>query len=68
MSDSSTTLILRRRIRHWKTTAAGVATILAPVLAILFPEAAVKIMLVSSALTGAGLMAAADATTVQPPK
>lgn len=57
-----TTELIRKRIRHTKTTLAGIATILGPIAATLWPEHAGKIMLATSALTGAGLIAAADAS------
>ncbi len=58
---SETTEIIHRRIRHWKTTAAGVAAIVAPIAASIWPEHAIKILSAASALSGAGLLAAADA-------
>lgn len=65
MPEPSTTEIIRRRIRHTKTTLAGLATILGPIAATVWPEHAGKIMLATSALTGAGLIAAADASQVK---
>lgn len=56
-----TTTIIRKRIRHWKTTVAGVACFLAPVAAIIWPEYAAKINSVAMLLAGAGFIAAADA-------
>lgn len=61
-----TTQILHRRIRHWKTTIAGIATIVAPVLVILFPDYAAKITLIGSACTGWGLISAPDASNLKP--
>lgn len=59
-----TTRIIKRRIRHIKTTVAGIATILGPILAAFFPEYAGKILIATSTLTGAGLLAAADGSHV----
>lgn len=61
MNESSTTEIIRRRVRHWKTTIAGIATILGPILIAFFPEHAQAISMSASSLTGIGLIAAADA-------
>lgn len=56
-----TTQILRR-VRHWKTTLAGIASIVCPVVALFCPpEYSVKILAASSMLAGSGLIAAADA-------
>lgn len=56
-----TTQILRR-VRHWKTTLAGVASIVAPIAALFAPpEYQVKILAAASILSGSGLIAAADA-------
>ncbi len=57
-----TTEIIQKRIRHWKTTLAGVAGIVCPILALVFPEFAVKILTVGCALNSVGNIAAADAT------
>ncbi len=58
----NTTEIIQRRIRHWKTTAAGIACIVAPLVAIFCPpEIAVKVLAAASALAGTGLVVAADA-------
>lgn len=62
MNAGSTTLLIRRRIRHWKTTLAGLATIATPILVILFPEQAAKITLIGSTFTGWGLISASDAS------
>jgi len=56
----STTLLIRRRLHHWRTTVAGIVTILAPVALILWPEHAVKITAAAFAFCGGGLTAAAD--------
>lgn len=56
-----TTEILRR-VRHWKTTLAGIATMIAPVAALFAPpEYQVKILAAASLLSGLGHIAAADA-------
>lgn len=62
MDSDSTTQIIQRRIRHVKTTAAGIATMVCP-LAALFapPEWAAKLNSVALVLCGSGLLAAADA-------
>ena len=60
-----TTEIIRRRIRHWKTTVAGIATIASPVLVSIWPEHASTITAACAGLTGAGLIAAADASTIR---
>jgi hypothetical protein len=62
----STTQIYRRKVRHWKTTAAGLATIAGPILIIFLPDYSTQISLAVSTLTGAGLMAAADADKAAP--
>jgi hypothetical protein len=59
--QESTTQFIRRRIRHWKTTAAGIAIILCPIVTILWPEFADKVVAIQSLLTGGALIAAADA-------
>jgi len=66
MPESSTTEFIRRRIYHWKTTAAGIAGILGPIAAILFPEYSTKINAATMMLLGAGSVAAADSSNVQP--
>lgn len=54
---------LLRRIRHWKTTAAGIASILCPIIALFVPlEYSVKVLSIASMLSGAGLLAAADSS------
>ena len=67
-----TTEIIQKLIRHWKTTLAGVASIVCPVIALLCPpEWQVKVMAVGCMLSGAGHIAAADAnpkTSAEPPK
>jgi hypothetical protein len=60
-ATESTTAFLRRRVRHWKTTLAGIATIAGPILMALFPKWTLQISLVTATLTGSGLIAAADA-------
>lgn len=64
MSEGGTTEIIRRRIRHWKTTLAGIATIASPILVGIWPQHATTIVTACSALTGAGLIAAADASSL----
>ncbi len=56
-----TTQIIQRRIRHWKTTIAGIALILAPVAGAIWPEYASKITNAAFLLAGGGFIAAADA-------
>lgn len=60
-----TTEIIRKRIRHTKTTLAGIATILGPVAVALWPAHAGTITAITSALTGMGLIAAADASALK---
>lgn len=67
MTDD-TTQFIRRRIWHWKTTIAGVGSIVCPILAILFPAYAQKILLISSLFSGWGFIAAADGSKVPPPE
>lgn len=56
----TTTII--RRVQHWKTTLAGIASIVCPIAALFVPpEYSVKILAASSMLAGSGLIAAADA-------
>ena len=64
-SDSSTTVFIRRRIHHWRTTAAGIAVILCPILVKVFPAYSETILSVGLALTGAGHLLGADARNVQ---
>ena len=59
--SEGTTQIFRRRVRHWKTTATGIATILAPIAAAAWPHYANIINDATMALVGAGLISAADA-------
>ena len=68
MDDSSTTVLIRKRILHWKTSLAGVASMLCPVVAIFLPpEWGAKVLSASALLSGAALLAANDPTkeTVQ---
>jgi hypothetical protein len=63
-----TTEIIHKRIRHTKTTLAGIAGIVCPILALCFPSHAVPILTVGCALNGMGNIAAADAkpkTTIE---
>jgi hypothetical protein len=60
-AHDSTTMIIRRRIRNWKTTICGIVTILAPIAVLIWPQHAVIFTTVISAFTGAGLISAADA-------
>lgn len=62
MSDhDSTTQIIQRRIRHWKTTVAGVAAIVCPIIApFLPPEWSRKVLEVALFLSGGALLAAND--------
>jgi hypothetical protein len=68
MSDGHTTEFLRRRVWHWKTTIAGVGSIVCPIAAILWPQYAQKILLISSLFSGWGFITAADGSNVQQPK
>jgi hypothetical protein len=61
MDDSTTTQIIRRRIRHWKTTICGIVTIVAPIAVLIWPQHALLFSSIISAVTGAGLISAADA-------
>jgi hypothetical protein len=56
-----TTVMIQRRIRHWKTSIAGIALLLAPVAAAIWPAHADKIHNAALALGGLGLVSAADA-------
>jgi hypothetical protein len=67
MSDNNTTEFIRRRIRNWRTTLAGVAMLLCPLIAIIWPEYAVQALLVATALGGAGHIAGADGKNIPPP-
>jgi len=61
MDHDSTTLLIRKRIRHWKTSLAGAASMLCPVVAIFLPpEWASKVLSASALLSGAVLLAAND--------
>jgi len=56
-----TTELIHRRLRHWKTTLAGVASIVCPIISLFVtPELAVKVLAITGALTGTGLIFAAD--------
>lgn len=67
MVEVSTTQFIRRRVHHWRTTLAGIASIVCPVAALfLEPDLAVKVLSVSAVLSGAGLIAAADANKPTP--
>jgi hypothetical protein len=65
MSSDNTTEFIRRRIRHWKTTLAGIGGMLCPIAAIIWPHYADKILSISCLLSGWGLTLAADASKVQ---
>jgi len=59
---SDTTQFIRRRIQHWRTTLAGVAAIVCPIVALFCPpELSNKILAVAVMLSGSGLIAASDA-------
>jgi hypothetical protein len=65
-----TTELIHKRIRHWKTTLAGVAGIVCPIVSLFVPpEYATKVLAAGCMLSGTGLIAAADAkaktTTIQ---
>jgi hypothetical protein len=66
--SGNTTEFIRRRIRHWKTTIAGIGLMVCPILSILIPAHADKIGMIASLLGGWGLMVAADGSNVQQPK
>jgi hypothetical protein len=62
MSDGSTTMMFRRRLRHWKTTASGLASIVCPIVSLFLPpEWAAKLLAAAGILAGTGLISAADA-------
>jgi peptidoglycan/LPS O-acetylase OafA/YrhL len=67
MNQGHTTEIIRRRIRHWRTTLAGLACLLAPLAVAVWPQHADRIYAAAAALGGAGLIAAADAKKEKPP-
>ncbi len=62
--ESSTTMMARRRLKNWKTTICGIALIISPIAIALWPRHALTISAVTTALTGGGFMAAADAAAV----
>jgi len=58
----STTQIIQRRIKHYKTTIAGIASIVCPIVSLFLPpDWANKILAAGVILSGAGLIGAADA-------
>jgi len=59
--NENTAQFIRRRVTNWKTTLAGLGTILCPIAIAIWPEHATHIAGIQSALTGMGLIAAADA-------
>lgn len=62
-----TTELIHRRLRHWRTTAAGVAQILCPVIALFLPpEWSIKVLSIAAVLGGVGSIAAADAHNLKP--
>ena len=59
---NSTTQIIQRRIKHYKTSIAGIASIVCPFVSLFLPpEWATKVMAAGLAIGGAGLLGAADA-------
>jgi hypothetical protein len=68
MGENNTTEFIQRRIRHWRTTLSGIAVILCPIIATVWPEYAVKALSVAALLSGMGHIAGADSKNVQPPK
>jgi hypothetical protein len=56
-----TTEIIRRRVRHWKTTITGIALAAAPVAMSVWPEQSGLIAKIVAGLAGAGFILAADA-------
>jgi len=62
MSANSTSMLIRRRIQHWKTSLAGISAIVCPLVSLFLPpEWAMKVLAVAAVLSGAGLISAADA-------
>jgi hypothetical protein len=64
-----TTEIIQKRIRHWKTTLVGVASLVAPIALSIWPQHSQQIIAAMMAINGVGFMAAADAkpkTSVEP--
>lgn len=59
--SESTTQFIRRRVRHWKTTLAGVAQIVCPIAIIFWPQEAQKIATLQGIVAGWGFICAADA-------
>lgn len=64
MSEGNTTEFIRRRIKHWKTTAAGIGSMVCPFVGIIWPEYSQKILMISALLSGWGLCVAADGSNV----
>lgn len=58
----TTTQIIQRRIKHWKTSLAGISAIVCPLVALFVsPDLAIKLLGIGVALNAAGNMSAADA-------
>jgi hypothetical protein len=65
MSENSTTMMIRRRVRNWKTTLTGIASIVCPIISLFLPpEWAAKLLAATGILAGSGLIAAADASAI----
>jgi hypothetical protein len=61
MEHDSTTQIIKRRIRHLKTTTCGIIAFAAPLAMVIWPKHAIIFSGLLSVATGAGLISAADA-------
>jgi len=62
-----TTLLIQKRIRHWRTTIAGIVCWLAPVALLIWPDQAAQITAIAFAVTGTGLIAAPDSKNTDKP-
>lgn len=65
MSESNTTRVIRRRIRHWKTTLTGIGLLFSPIISAIWPDAAPVVDKVTGVLIGAGFVSAADGARVR---
>ena len=61
VEHDSTTIIIRRRLRHAKTTICGIVTMITPFAILIWPQHALLFSSIMSVAAGAGLVSAADA-------